>query len=330
MWCEQVSIDQDVLIVILNDAGIHRLGLIEAVPQCDQEDLQDIIERPWFKRMWTVQEAAMASETWVVCGDKQIRWIRFFWGLVEAHKYNPIESSMVAIDSMILMHQFWLEVYRISELRESAHRKWADKDSWLYRKCFGVSPRAYDMWQAFLDFMEVYGMRIFYLQFAFSISGFVIRLLQGFRPLDSISLAVVHSSSVIVFLLTPPKSNPHWDRLLRASFINFLHRIRVQQATEAKDKVYALYGLLERLEIPLLAQPDYSPSHSLKDAYRSFTVSIIKWHGSLNVLLEASGPWGTGAPSWVPDWSRSYRRVRFLRQETKTSPNTDTGLLLLF
>jgi hypothetical protein len=122
-----------------------------------------------------------------------------------------------------------------------------------------------------------------------------------------------------VRLLTPPKSNPHWDRSLRTSFIDVLHKIRIQQATEAKDKVYALYGLLERLEIPLLAQPDYSPSHSLEDAYRSFTVSIIRWHLSLDVLLEASGPWGADAPSWVPDWSRSYRRIQFSEQEMETS-----------
>jgi hypothetical protein len=125
---------------------------------------------------------------------------------------------------------------------------------------------------------------------------------------------------LITAILKPPKSNPHWDRQLRKSFINVLHQTRRQQATVKKDKVYALYGLLKQLEIELLENPDYDDRHSLEDAYRSFTVSIIQWHRSLEILLEASGPWGTDAPSWVPDWSRAYKRVQFSREEMGSLP----------
>jgi hypothetical protein len=107
---------------------------------------------------------------------------------------------------------------------------------------------------------------------------------------------------------------------LRKSFINVLHQTRRQQATVKKDKVYALYGLLKQLEIELLENPDYDDRYSLEDAYRSFTVSIIQWHRSLEILLEASGSWGTVAPSWVPDWSRSYERIQFSREEMGSLP----------
>src|SRR2546423_9814565 len=79
------------------DVGIRRLGLAPAVdamkrqlglgslrPKYDRAAMADIIGRPWFKRIWTVQEAAMAGEPFVVCGTKKIRWNHFFWGIVEA------------------------------------------------------------------------------------------------------------------------------------------------------------------------------------------------------------------------------------------------------
>ena len=198
------------------------------------------------------------------------------------------------------------------------------KSSWLYGTCFSENSGPDDAWQAFLDFMEHYGLPISAFQFSVAISGILIRYFKDLRPLDSIPLAALLCFNATTFLLTPPKSNPRWDRNLRTSFIDVLRMSRRQQATEPKDKVYALYGLLQQLEIPLLAEPDYSPDHSLEEAYRNFAVSIINWHHSLDLLLEASGPWGTNAPSWVPQWNRPYRRVRVPGSDTE-NPTADAA-----
>lgn len=41
----------------------------------DVEDtLQDILDRPWFTRVWTVQEATLARHTILVCGDHRLSW----------------------------------------------------------------------------------------------------------------------------------------------------------------------------------------------------------------------------------------------------------------
>lgn len=34
-----------------------------------------LLERSWFTRAWIVQEVALSSEPWIICGDKAIRWI---------------------------------------------------------------------------------------------------------------------------------------------------------------------------------------------------------------------------------------------------------------
>lgn len=309
------------------DVGIRRLGLAPAVdamkrqlglgslrPEYDGAAMADIIGRPWFKRIWTVQEAAMAGESFVVCGTKKIRWNHFFWGIVEAS--TKVDDSMkgklsATLDSIYGMYTFWLQISTALELTESKHRKWLPKDSALFEK-----------WIAFLNFMEKYGLRIFRVQLAGIAAIVMIRLSQGLRPLNHIPLAILCWACAVTLLLTPPKTDVRWDDNLRHVFINVLNKSRSQESTDPKDKVYALYGLLQQLNISL-PEPDYSNKHSLEDTYLGFTHSIIQWHRSLDILLEAAGPWGH-APSWVPDWSRSYQRVQYsdVGASTGSSPQT--------
>src|SRR5271154_966942 len=271
--------------------------------------MADIIGRPWFKRIWTVQEAAMAGEPFVVCGTKKIRWNHFFWGIVEA--CTRVDDSMkgelsAILDSIYGMYTFWIQISTALEFAESKHRKWLPEDSALFEK-----------WIAFLNFMEKYGLRIFRVQLAGIAAIVMIRLSQGLRPLNYIPLAILCCACAATLLLTPPKTNTRWDDNLRHVFVNVLNKSRNQESTDPKDKVYALYGLLQRLDIRL-PEPDYSSEHSLEDTYLGFTHSIIQWHCSLDILLEASGPWGHNAPSWVPDWSRRYQRVQHSDVEAST------------
>ena len=38
------------------------------------EALHRLLNRPWFERIWVVQEAAKASQAWVLCGNEQMPW----------------------------------------------------------------------------------------------------------------------------------------------------------------------------------------------------------------------------------------------------------------
>ncbi|KAF2676235.1 HET-domain-containing protein [Lentithecium fluviatile CBS 122367] len=39
-----------------------------------EESIADIIHRPWFTRIWTVQEATLARHTTLICGQHQVSW----------------------------------------------------------------------------------------------------------------------------------------------------------------------------------------------------------------------------------------------------------------
>ncbi|KAF4853646.1 Heterokaryon incompatibility protein 6, OR allele [Colletotrichum siamense] len=42
--------------------------------------ISSLFGRPWFRRVWVIQERVLSSDTFVCCGDADIVWGRFFWG----------------------------------------------------------------------------------------------------------------------------------------------------------------------------------------------------------------------------------------------------------
>jgi hypothetical protein len=76
-----------------------------------------------------------------------------------------------------------------------------------------------------------------------------------------------------------------------------------KEATDPKDKVFALYGLLQELDLdgPFQA-PDYDKS--LPQVYAETARACIMQDSNLWILLFASQIKRRGdVPSWVPDWS---------------------------
>ena len=262
-----------------------------------------------------MQEAAMAERPTVVCGKVKIPWNSLVWGLITTHRQADagIKNELwPTVQSVATAYSLWLEIVRESEFRISKHRMWVPKD-W----------RIYNLWMFFLDQMEIYGLKIFNVQLMVICAWISTRLILGLRPFNSSALAVLVVLCVFTRLLTPPRTDNFWDHNFRISLIKLLSSVRKQRTTDPKDKVYALYGLLQRLGVRLPA-PDYTPENSLEQAYTGFTHSIIEWHHSLEILMEASGSWGSNAPSWVTDWSVSRKHLKTLH------PGDDASDLIIY
>jgi hypothetical protein len=81
-----------------------------------------------------------------------------------------------------------------------------------------------------------------------------------------------------------------------------LQLTRDKNATDPKDKVYALYSLLSALNVSITGEIDYS--RSLAKIYYRETVTAIREDDSLDVFYNITGSDNIpGLPSWVPDWS---------------------------
>ena len=64
-----------ILQALLQTSGMTSGNLWPHSPPIDvQKYLADIFQRPWFTRMWTVQEAALAGSISLVCGSQQVSW----------------------------------------------------------------------------------------------------------------------------------------------------------------------------------------------------------------------------------------------------------------
>jgi hypothetical protein len=90
----------------------------------------------------------------------------------------------------------------------------------------------------------------------------------------------------------------------------FLGEARFSRTSGAKDKIFALYGLLATLGVPL---PPTDYSKSTADIYREATAAVMQFSGSLTTLGQVDGLGATPhLASWVPDWASSKHSIGLL------------------
>jgi hypothetical protein len=78
-------------------------------------------------------------------------------------------------------------------------------------------------------------------------------------------------------------------------------KIRDRKASDPRDKVYALLGLVRTPQSRLPMIPDYSLSEV--EVFRQATLECIYETGSLSIFsTELGRKFRTDLPSWVPDW----------------------------
>jgi hypothetical protein len=90
-----------------------------------------------------------------------------------------------------------------------------------------------------------------------------------------------------------------------------LHKIlrwtRGQQATNPKDKIYALYGIFRRLRVGF---PEIDYSKSVERIYTEATMRMIIIDDSLEIIRQVCSEHELPSlPSWVPDWSDTQARI---------------------
>src|SRR5436190_4185625 len=274
--------------------------------------MDDLLRRPWFLRMWTVQELVMANQPVVVCGDKVIRWNNLHWGIVGAMDISNNRNSGTfsdALTSVLAAESLWLDLY--------VKNRWAESgpDWWLRH----TGARAFAARKSFFEFIERYGRRIYVGQMVSILTIILLRLLLDLPPFDSVGLLFLILACLATMILKLHPGRMDWETNARTKLVGMLNMIRVRDATNPRDKVFALYGVLKELEI-INDESFVDYDQSIGEAYLRFTRRMIDWHQKLEILVEASEPGLPNAPSWVPDWSR--RQYRICRGAFEATPGS--------
>lgn len=98
-------------------------------------------------------------------------------------------------------------------------------------------------------------------------------------------------------------SQENTDTLLEG----IIQTLRQRQATDPKDKSYAMYGVMRTVGIHLF-ELDYHKSQG--QIYHELLLNLLRWHSLAIVLLLDAGTSPKrsrdmdDAPSWVPDWNK--------------------------
>jgi hypothetical protein len=87
----------------------------------------------------------------------------------------------------------------------------------------------------------------------------------------------------------------------KSTLLSLLRKFRDRKASDPRDKVYALLGLVRTPQSRLPMIPDYSLSEV--EVFRQATLECIYETGSLSIFsTELGRKFRTDLPSWVPDW----------------------------
>jgi len=219
------------------------------------------------------------------------------------------------------------------------------------------------MWQDLWElFSQPWFSRVWVIQ-EFVMARLPVFLLGCFpaQPMHLFLTGSATSKETIVELSVPQRAslwrgNKQWITLLEATFLihEFNHEdilttllwgFRDRLATDPKDKIYSLLGMVEYANARLSRTPpappatrhlldtsqiriDYRPETSLEDVYASVVLSVVSQTSSLNIICACQGP-TTFERSWVPDWSQPWCTLSLLNNSfiTDLGGGNDSELL---
>ncbi|CAH0055481.1 unnamed protein product [Clonostachys solani] len=256
-------------------------------------DILHLLQRPWFSRIWIIQEVVMASDVTLRCGDRTLDWLSFrpcirfikhhlvtIWDCgapedilkldVEAYRHYQKSGGVISLDRAIK------GITNVDQLRKQ--RRLIDLTTTVTQeRSQGPSLAAPVPLPPFIK--QLLGMEI---------------------PEQSMPSAMTHEERV--YAAQPPRDFEVGRLMKDCSLYHLFRKFRSCDATDPRDKVYALLGIAERI---------HGSHNKLPVSYEKPAEAVL-WNlianhltstRALNFLSDASGLSGSeGFPSWMPLW----------------------------
>lgn len=251
-------------------------------------DIQELLKRPWIKRLWTIQEILLASNPVVVCGDRHIPWKVFKLGVFFLEKNEDFNSKSITLP--------WLNF--------SLGREQILDYGFLIQRFVPTVVNPY------LGFMMkvMRAKKHIFIMFGLLRLSCSLSLLVPFTVLlrrdnwGALGVASLMLYSVIwwpviygvnktwlLYLRNPP-------HLTNESFTLALYS---HSAQDPKDMAFGMWTVLKRGG--KLSLPPPNAFLSLGHLYRVFAIHLVHMTERLDLLHIAAVKGTINQPSWVPD-----------------------------
>ncbi|KAG6005387.1 hypothetical protein E4U54_000357 [Claviceps lovelessii] len=235
--------------------------------------------RPWFRRVWVIQEFVYATDVRVLCGDLEIDWHRLW-----------LASKAYVSNRNLIYQGFGRDASSFYLLRFNAHRE-AHEGALALHRITDLRLRAMGyMSGPYMVYNVGTGAPA-------NITGLSIRrnleAIKGFEKLARKSFLLDRSEG---------KAFPFG----RSTLLELLHNTSNFQASKPVDRLYALLGLADDADG---YQPIYSADETAAVVSTKFAAAFIN-NGHLQRILASAGIRSSNtsspseAPSWVPDWTK--------------------------
>jgi hypothetical protein len=276
------------------------------------EDVNDVLQREWIRRMWTFQEILFASNPIMVCGDKHIPWARFIFGI------TFIECSAFAYEDWDDNTFSWeaLEVFRGQiNARTSSLVFSLDASSSLLSGSLTS--------EQYADYRKFFNKALDWRSVIYSVEAVLwvlsLLLVVCFLFIDGsthwVAFKISSTSAVVLSLIQfrfhdniltrfGRSKIPRSVTMQRVSdFANICMELCTRKVKEPKDKSFAVHAFLKKLSTHC-STPDYGkPTGQI---YRELSTQILEMSSSLQILLAASVSSMPAEPSWVADWNADF------------------------
>ncbi|KAK9792919.1 putative Heterokaryon incompatibility domain-containing protein [Seiridium cardinale] len=282
------------------------------------EGVWEVLDRPWMKRIWTLQEAALAANPWILCGTRRLRWQSLLLSISHLDclcRLKLIEENMTG------------GVLRTPTALRDICRQWSGLFSlWLHVNSHHQTHTHYPDTEA--NTMTQHQISDFYA-FTKLHAEFIFRIYRRFKRMQTFVFVLIPCSIPCILYIIPAALAREilsplaflyalsWLVIIIRYFMHlsgdlmavvdkpvytstFLLREMIRRrATDPRDKLYGIQGVMTQMDRKL------EPSQSRMDNglfFRDVFLCFLGWTMDLNLITYAQNS-VTNQPSWVPNWN---------------------------
>jgi len=250
--------------------------------------LHEVLCRPYWRRLWVLQEVACGGRTMpVLCGDRTLLWHQFSTVFNLLRQTDEVRNTYIKRELDAALIALHLEIWADEDTVRSSIPAFKDIE------LISTPPNMYPLVinaDEIIDSFITDELKAAFIPFNPEIDAYL-NAADGLQTLQESQLAGVETN-----------------------LFSLLNLSRSVLATDPRDKIYGLLGLIDR-SLASRVKLDYS--QSLLDVYRSFTLLIIDATGSLDIIRHSTTD--SSMPLWVPNWTVAPAAATLTSSETTFS-----------